>query len=265
MGEATLNCFFLPFLFFKLPSHPSFLTGWELVCYKALRYLISSAKILLDSFVIRRLRKSTQGTCLCTDDTRLLFCLKLERFKSWWCLTKAPSIRGSPQKGGGRFALTGFKVCVISCRMAFAFTAPHVAPCPDFYTCIFQWNIAWAWVNSAQSEWGLLAWGIYHLLFCCETIPMHRILSIASEWVTKLIWMETRGKMKDANGSSCVPGRTEALAKLWANKRLFVPTLVKRVWTQLEAKGLCNVHVVNGALTRSKHLCWAPVAICICC
>lgn len=71
--------------------------------------------------------------------------------------------------------------------------------------------------------------------------------------------------MKDSDEYSCVPGRTEALAKLWANKWLFVPALVKRVRTQSEAKGLCNVHVVNGALTRSKHLCWAPVAICICC
>jgi len=60
-----------------MPSDPSFLTGWGLVCYKALRYLISSVKILLDYFVIRRLRKSTQGICLCTDDTRLLFRLKL--------------------------------------------------------------------------------------------------------------------------------------------------------------------------------------------
>lgn len=67
--------------------------------------------------------------------------------------------------------------------------------------------------------------------------------------------------MKDANEYLCVPGKQEALAKLWANKRIFVPTLMKRVWTQLEAKGLCNVRVVNGVLTRSKHLCWAPVAI----
>lgn len=59
----------------------------------------------------------------------------------------------------------------------------------------------------------------------------------------------------------CLEGKKFALAKLWANKRLFVPTLVKRVWTQSEEKGLCNVHVANGALTRSKHLCWAPVAI----
>lgn len=63
--------------------------------------------------------------------------------------------------------------------------------------------------------------------------------------------------MKYEKKYSFVPGRQEALAKLWANKRVFVPTLVRRVWTQLEAKGLCNVHVVNDALTRYKHLCWA--------
>lgn len=71
--------------------------------------------------------------------------------------------------------------------------------------------------------------------------------------------------MKEANEYSCVPGRQEALANLWANKRLFAPTLVKRVQTQVEAKGLCNVHVEKAALTRSKRLSWAPVAICTCC
>jgi len=78
--------------------------------------------------------------------------------------------------------------------------------------------------------------------------------------------MEAQGKVKDANEYSFMPGNTGALSKLWANKRLYVQTLVKRLWTQLKQKVSATCMFANYALTRSKHLRWAPVAtsICIC-
>lgn len=57
---------------------------------------------------------------------------------------------------------------------------------------------------------------------------------------------------------------TGALAKLWASKRLFVEVLVKGLWTQLEQKVLCSVHICKWCLIRSKQPPLAPVAVSIC-
>lgn len=118
--------------------------------------------------------------------------------------------QGPLRKAGRTFALTGFEVCVISCRMAFAFTAPHVAPCPDFYTWVCHWNIAWAaWVNSAPSEGCSLQVfaGFY------SVVKLSQNITDIPGWLN-CSWAEIWGKVSDAKESSSMPGGTGALAKI---------------------------------------------------
>lgn len=127
-------------------------------------------------------------------------------------LQRLPLSQGPLRKAGRTFALTSFEVCVISCRMAFAFTAPHVAPCPDFYTRACHWNVAWgAWVSSARSE------GCSLQLFAgfYSAVKLSQNITDIPGWLNCSEWKYEGRQVRQTNPPVCLKYRStgKALSK----------------------------------------------------